>query len=118
MVHLSAILSAPGGPAPCWRARTRTLRRGRYHRPYLGYPKCVLDTRYTICIFWAIAVKRDALMARMVDKVALVVGGAKGIGLAVAERLAVEGASVSSPGGAPTRSRRPPRGSGAVRGVS
>jgi NAD(P)-dependent dehydrogenase (short-subunit alcohol dehydrogenase family) len=30
----------------------------------------------------------------MVDKVALVVGGAKGIGLAVAERLAVEGASV------------------------
>ncbi len=33
-------------------------------------------------------------MARMVDKVALVVGGAKGIGLAVAERLAVEGASV------------------------
>ncbi|MCJ2018342.1 SDR family oxidoreductase [Methylobacterium sp. E-065] len=33
-------------------------------------------------------------MAQMVDKVALVVGGAKGIGLAVAERLAVEGASV------------------------
>ncbi|ONF48502.1 SDR family NAD(P)-dependent oxidoreductase [Methylobacterium radiotolerans] len=33
-------------------------------------------------------------MARMVDKVALVVGGAKGIGLAVAERLAIEGASV------------------------
>jgi NAD(P)-dependent dehydrogenase (short-subunit alcohol dehydrogenase family) len=33
-------------------------------------------------------------MARMVDKVALVIGGAKGIGLAVAERLAVEGASV------------------------
>ncbi|CAO4148430.1 3-oxoacyl-ACP reductase [Methylorubrum aminovorans] len=33
-------------------------------------------------------------MARMVDKVALVVGGAKGIGLAVAERLAAEGASV------------------------
>ena len=33
-------------------------------------------------------------MARMMDKVALVVGGAKGIGLAVAERLAVEGASV------------------------
>ena len=33
-------------------------------------------------------------MARMVDKVALVVGGAKGIGLAVAERLSVEGASV------------------------
>ncbi|MBA8913825.1 NAD(P)-dependent dehydrogenase (short-subunit alcohol dehydrogenase family) [Methylorubrum thiocyanatum] len=30
----------------------------------------------------------------MVDKVALVVGGAKGIGLAVAERLAIEGASV------------------------
>lgn len=30
-------------------------------------------------------------MARMVDKVALVVGGAKGIGLAVAERLAVIG---------------------------
>ncbi|TNC10093.1 SDR family oxidoreductase [Methylobacterium terricola] len=33
-------------------------------------------------------------MARMQDKVALVVGGAKGIGLAVAERLAAEGASV------------------------
>ncbi|AWB23109.1 3-oxoacyl-ACP reductase [Methylobacterium currus] len=33
-------------------------------------------------------------MARMVDKVALVVGGAKGIGLAVAERLVIEGASV------------------------
>ena len=33
-------------------------------------------------------------MARMKDKVALVVGGAKGIGLAVAQRLAVEGASV------------------------
>jgi NAD(P)-dependent dehydrogenase (short-subunit alcohol dehydrogenase family) len=33
-------------------------------------------------------------MARMADKVALVVGGAKGIGLAVAERLAIEGASV------------------------
>lgn len=33
-------------------------------------------------------------MARMMDKVALVVGGAKGIGLAVAERLAAEGAVV------------------------
>ncbi|WP_043355451.1 SDR family oxidoreductase [Methylobacterium sp. B1] len=33
-------------------------------------------------------------MARMVDKVALVVGGAKGIGFAIAERLAIEGASV------------------------
>jgi NAD(P)-dependent dehydrogenase (short-subunit alcohol dehydrogenase family) len=33
-------------------------------------------------------------MVRMVDKVALVIGGAKGIGLAIAERLAVEGASV------------------------
>ncbi len=33
-------------------------------------------------------------MARMKDKVALVVGGAKGIGLAVAQRLADEGASV------------------------
>ena len=33
-------------------------------------------------------------MARMRDKVALVVGGAKGIGLAVAQRLADEGASV------------------------
>jgi NAD(P)-dependent dehydrogenase (short-subunit alcohol dehydrogenase family) len=33
-------------------------------------------------------------MARMQDKVALVVGGAKGIGLAVAERLATEGAAV------------------------
>jgi NAD(P)-dependent dehydrogenase (short-subunit alcohol dehydrogenase family) len=30
----------------------------------------------------------------MMDKVALVIGGAKGIGLAVAERLAIEGASV------------------------
>lgn len=33
-------------------------------------------------------------MARMSNKVALVVGGAKGIGLAIAERLASEGASV------------------------
>ncbi|TXN40206.1 SDR family oxidoreductase [Methylobacterium sp. WL30] len=33
-------------------------------------------------------------MTRMMDKVALVVGGAKGIGLAIAERLAIEGASV------------------------
>ncbi|MGF3024994.1 SDR family NAD(P)-dependent oxidoreductase [Methylobacterium aquaticum] len=33
-------------------------------------------------------------MARMQDKIALVVGGAKGIGLAVAERLAAEGATV------------------------
>ncbi len=33
-------------------------------------------------------------MARMNDKVALVVGGAKGIGLAVAQRLADEGAAV------------------------
>lgn len=33
-------------------------------------------------------------MARMKDKVALVVGGAKGIGLAIAQRLADEGASV------------------------
>lgn len=33
-------------------------------------------------------------MARMTDKVALVVGGAKGIGLAVARRLAEEGAAV------------------------
>jgi len=33
-------------------------------------------------------------MYRMADKVALVVGGAKGIGLAVAKRLAVEGAAV------------------------
>ena len=33
-------------------------------------------------------------MARMTDKVALVVGGAKGIGLAIAERLAAEGAVV------------------------
>jgi NAD(P)-dependent dehydrogenase (short-subunit alcohol dehydrogenase family) len=37
-------------------------------------------------------------MARMKNKVALVVGGAKGIGLAVAERLAVEGASVTLTG--------------------
>jgi NAD(P)-dependent dehydrogenase (short-subunit alcohol dehydrogenase family) len=37
-------------------------------------------------------------MARMVDKVALVVGGAKGIGLAIAERLAMEGASVTLTG--------------------
>lgn len=33
-------------------------------------------------------------MARMTDKTALVVGGAKGIGLAIAERLAAEGAAV------------------------
>jgi NAD(P)-dependent dehydrogenase (short-subunit alcohol dehydrogenase family) len=33
-------------------------------------------------------------MARMQDKVALVVGGAKGIGLAIANRLAAEGATV------------------------
>lgn len=33
-------------------------------------------------------------MVRMTDKVALVVGGAKGIGLAIAERLAAEGARV------------------------
>lgn len=33
-------------------------------------------------------------MARMKDKAALVVGGAKGIGLAIAQRLAAEGASV------------------------
>ncbi|WP_420963244.1 SDR family NAD(P)-dependent oxidoreductase [Brucella sp. IR073] len=33
-------------------------------------------------------------MARMDDKVALVIGGAKGIGLAIAERLAAEGATV------------------------
>src|SRR5262245_36259482 len=33
-------------------------------------------------------------MARMANKVALVVGGAKGIGLAIAERLATEGAAV------------------------
>ena len=33
-------------------------------------------------------------MARMAEKVALVVGGARGIGLAIAERLAAEGASV------------------------
>lgn len=33
-------------------------------------------------------------MARMTDRIALVVGGAKGIGFATAERLAVEGAKV------------------------
>ena len=33
-------------------------------------------------------------MTRMTNKVALVVGGAKGIGLAIAERLAAEGAAV------------------------
>ncbi|CDZ69910.1 YkvO [Neorhizobium galegae bv. orientalis] len=33
-------------------------------------------------------------MARMINKVALVVGGAKGIGLAIAERLSAEGAHV------------------------
>ncbi len=34
-------------------------------------------------------------MAGMANKVALVVGGAKGIGLAIADRLAAEGALVS-----------------------
>ncbi|MDQ0996154.1 NAD(P)-dependent dehydrogenase (short-subunit alcohol dehydrogenase family) [Phyllobacterium ifriqiyense] len=33
-------------------------------------------------------------MDRMSNKVALVVGGAKGIGLAIAERLSAEGANV------------------------
>lgn len=33
-------------------------------------------------------------MARMSNKVALIVGGAKGIGLAIAERLSAEGAMV------------------------
>ncbi len=37
-------------------------------------------------------------MARMADKVALVVGGAKGIGLAIARRLAEEGATVALTG--------------------
>lgn len=37
-------------------------------------------------------------MARMTDKIALVVGGARGIGLAIAERLAAEGASVAITG--------------------
>lgn len=37
-------------------------------------------------------------MARMKDKVALVLGGAKGIGLAIARRLADEGAAVSLTG--------------------
>lgn len=37
-------------------------------------------------------------MNRMADKVALVVGGAKGIGLAVAKRLALEGATVGITG--------------------
>ncbi len=33
-------------------------------------------------------------MARVENKTALVIGGAKGIGLAIAERLAIEGATV------------------------
>jgi NAD(P)-dependent dehydrogenase (short-subunit alcohol dehydrogenase family) len=37
---------------------------------------------------------KDTAMARMTNKVALVVGGAKGIGLATATRLASEGAAV------------------------
>ena len=45
-------------------------------------------------------------MARMKDKVALVVGGAEGIGLAIAQRLADEGASVCLTGGTPPRWRR------------
>ncbi len=40
-------------------------------------------------------------MARMTNKVALVVGGAKGIGFAIADRLAVEGALVFLTGRSP-----------------
>lgn len=41
-------------------------------------------------------------MARMKDKIALLVGGAKGIGLATAEMLAVEGATVFLTGRSPS----------------
>jgi NAD(P)-dependent dehydrogenase (short-subunit alcohol dehydrogenase family) len=45
-------------------------------------------------------------MDRMAGKVALVVGGAKGIGLAVARRLAAEGATVIITGRARSGQRR------------
>jgi NAD(P)-dependent dehydrogenase (short-subunit alcohol dehydrogenase family) len=38
--------------------------------------------------------KKDGTMTRMQNRIALVVGGAKGIGFAVAERLAADGAAV------------------------
>jgi NAD(P)-dependent dehydrogenase (short-subunit alcohol dehydrogenase family) len=44
---------------------------------------------------------KEFTMARMTNKIALVVGGAKGIGFAIAERLAAEGATVFLTGRAP-----------------
>jgi NAD(P)-dependent dehydrogenase (short-subunit alcohol dehydrogenase family) len=42
----------------------------------------------------ALIEQEDIAMARMANKVALVAGGAKGIGMAISERLAAEGAAV------------------------